>query len=117
MRLTPKNIDQLYQALIGLPGNMKIEADPDTGVSEKTVDELRSRVTWPTGLVVVTPREHYPEVTVTISQANAMPRDGAIIFSDRTVGLQSAARGFGGSRNAHSFCHDPFSTGAHLYRH
>jgi hypothetical protein len=30
---------------------MKVKAHPETGVSEKTVDELRARTTWPAGLV------------------------------------------------------------------
>jgi hypothetical protein len=60
MRLMPNDIEQLRQALVGQPGDRKFEADEDTGVSEKTVDELRARNTWPSGLVVETPGENYP---------------------------------------------------------
>ncbi len=67
MRLMPDTIEQLRQALMGQPGDRKIEADADTGITEKTVDELRARSAWPSGLVVETPRENYPEAVVKIS--------------------------------------------------
>lgn len=69
MRLAPANVDDLHQALVGLPGNMNVEASPDTGITDKTVDELRARTTWPPGLSVEIPREHYPESTVKISKS------------------------------------------------
>jgi hypothetical protein len=50
---------------------MKVEADEDTGLAEKTVGELRARSTWPRGLVVITPpREAHPEAVLKISVAN-----------------------------------------------
>ena len=50
---------------------MKVEADEDTGVTEKTAGELRARSTWPRGIVVITPpREAHPEAAVKISVAN-----------------------------------------------
>ena len=51
LRNAPANIHDLHLALAGLPNNMKVKAHPETGVSEKTVDELRARTTWPAGLV------------------------------------------------------------------
>ena len=64
----PANIHDLHLALAGLPNNMKVKAHPETGVSEKTVDELRARTTWPTGLVVMTPRKLKPKSVVKISK-------------------------------------------------
>jgi hypothetical protein len=52
-----------------LPDNMKVEADEDTGINEKTVGELRARTVWPRGLVVIIPRELYPEAVVKISKS------------------------------------------------
>ena len=39
-RSIPANIHELRLALAGLPKEMKVKADSETGVSEKTVDEL-----------------------------------------------------------------------------
>jgi hypothetical protein len=72
-RYLPTDIDGLRTILNDerLPDDMKVEADEDTGVTEKTVGELRARRTWPRGgLVVVTPRESRPEAVVKISVAN-----------------------------------------------
>jgi hypothetical protein len=71
MRFIPTDIDGLRTILNDerLPDDMKVEADEDTGVREKTVGELRARTTWPRGLVVVTPREAHPEAVVKISVA------------------------------------------------
>jgi hypothetical protein len=48
---------------------VKIEADEDTGLPEKTVGELRARSTWPKGLVVITPPRE-AEAVVKIRVAN-----------------------------------------------
>ena len=66
--MLPNNVDELRQALFGLPGDMKVEADPDTEISAKTVDELRAMTSWPPGLRVEAPRERYPDSTVKISK-------------------------------------------------
>ena len=70
LRWTPKDIDQLRRVLEDQPGDRKVEADQDTGVTEKTVDELRARPMWPGNLVVTTPREGYPEAVVKISKGS-----------------------------------------------
>ena len=49
---------------------MKVEADPDTGVSAKTVDELRALTAWPAKIVVIVDRERYPETTVKIIKSS-----------------------------------------------
>jgi len=41
-----KNTAALDIALSGLPAKMRVEADVDTGVSAKTVGELRKVTTW-----------------------------------------------------------------------
>jgi hypothetical protein len=56
-RNVPASINELHLALAGLPNDMKVKADPKTGVVENTVDELRARTTWPPGLVITTPRK------------------------------------------------------------
>jgi hypothetical protein len=68
-RNVPANIHELHLALAGLPNDMKVKADSETGVSEKTVDELRARTPWPPGLVVTTPRKLRPRSVVKISKA------------------------------------------------
>jgi hypothetical protein len=61
-RYTPEDMDGLRTVLGDerLTDEMKVEADEDTGVTEKTVGELRARTTWPGDLVVIIPREHLP---------------------------------------------------------
>ena len=54
---------------IGIAAPVMLCAHSETGVSEKTVDELRARTTWPPGLVVTTPREIHPKSVVKISKA------------------------------------------------
>jgi hypothetical protein len=56
-RNVPANIHELYLALAGLPKDMEVKADAETGVPEKTVEELWARTTWPPGLVITTPRK------------------------------------------------------------
>jgi hypothetical protein len=71
MRLMPSTIEALRQALADQPGDRKVEADQHTGITEKTVDELRARSTWPNDLIIETPRENYPEAVVKISVRTA----------------------------------------------
>jgi hypothetical protein len=67
-RYTPQGIDDLRTLLDALSEEMKIEADEDTGVMEKTVGKLRARTAWPGGLVVTIPRENYADAVVKISK-------------------------------------------------
>ena len=41
MKYKPKSIAALHIALGGLPAKMRVEVDGDTGVTAKTVGELR----------------------------------------------------------------------------
>jgi hypothetical protein len=68
IRNIPANIHELRLALAGLPNDMKVIAHPETGVFEKTVDQLFARTTWPPGLVVTTPRKLEPRSVVKISK-------------------------------------------------
>ena len=61
MRFKPKSIGALHLALGGLPDKMRVEADPDIGVSAKTVRELRKLAAWPENLAVTTPQDRNPE--------------------------------------------------------
>lgn len=68
-RNVPANLPELHLALAGLPNDMKVKADPETGVFEKTVDELRARTIWQRGLALTTPRKLHPKSVVKISKA------------------------------------------------
>jgi hypothetical protein len=74
MRYKPKSIAALHIALGGLPASMRVEADPDIGVSAKTVGELRKVAAWPENRVITTPPERDPEGTVRVSKANVATR-------------------------------------------
>ena len=69
IRNVPANIHELRLALAGLPKDMKVIADSETGVSERTVDELLARTNWPPGLVLTTPRKLQPRSVVKVSKA------------------------------------------------
>jgi hypothetical protein len=74
MRYKPKSIAALDIALGGLPDKMRVEADPDIGVSAKTVGELRKVRAWPENLAVTIPQERHPESVVKVSKANVATR-------------------------------------------
>jgi hypothetical protein len=67
-RNVPANIHELRLALAGLPKDMKVKAHPETGVSEKTVDELVVRTSWPPSMVVTVPRKLQPRSVVKITK-------------------------------------------------
>ncbi len=74
MRYRPKGTAALHIALGGLPDKMRVELDPDVGVSVRTVGELRKVTTWPENLVITTPQERYPESAVKISKVSVTTR-------------------------------------------
>jgi hypothetical protein len=53
MQYKPKSIPALHIALGGLSAKMRVEADPETGVSAKTVGELRKLTLWSENLVIM----------------------------------------------------------------
>jgi hypothetical protein len=64
MRFKPKSIAALHIALGGLPNEMKVKVEPDTGVSAKTVGELRKAKAWPDNLAITTPQDGVSAVKV-----------------------------------------------------
>jgi len=74
MRYKPKSIASLHIALGGFPNKMRVELDPDIGVSAKTVGELRKVTAWPENLVITTPQERHPESAVKVSKASVATR-------------------------------------------
>jgi hypothetical protein len=74
MRYKAKSIAALQLALGSLPDKMRVEVDPDIGVSAKTVGELRKVTAWPEGLAVTTPQERHADSFVRLSKANVATR-------------------------------------------
>ena len=74
MQFKPRSVPALHIALGGLPGKMRVEADPGIGVSATTVGELRKVTVWAENLVITTPQEHHPESVVKISKASVATR-------------------------------------------
>jgi hypothetical protein len=74
MRYKPKNIAALQIVLAGLPDKMRVEVDPDVGLSAKTVGELRNATAWPDGSVVATPPEPAAGAAVRVSKASHATR-------------------------------------------
>ena len=74
MQFKPKSIAALHIALGGLPGKMRVEVDPDIGVSARTVGELRKVTAWPENLVITTPQERHPDSAVKVSKASVATR-------------------------------------------
>ena len=72
MRYVPRNLGDLHSALNRrLPDEMPVEASEETGISAKSVGELRRLSSWPPGLVVETPHDPIrPESIVKISIAS-----------------------------------------------
>jgi hypothetical protein len=65
-RNVPANVHELRLALVGLPQDMKVLAESETGVLESTVE--CTRTTWPPDLVVTTPRKLHPKSVVKVSK-------------------------------------------------
>jgi hypothetical protein len=74
MRYKAKSIAALQLAIGGLPNQMRVEVEPDIGVSAKTVAELRKVTVWPENLAITTPLEHDPKSTVKINKVSGATR-------------------------------------------
>jgi hypothetical protein len=72
MRYVPRNLGNLHSVLNRrLSDEMPVEASEETGISAKSVRELRRLSSWPGGLVVETPPDpSRPHSTVMISIAS-----------------------------------------------
>jgi hypothetical protein len=74
MRYKPKTLAALHIAIGGLPDKMRVEVDPSTAVSAKTVGGLRKLKAWPENLVITTPEERRPGSAVKVSKASVATR-------------------------------------------
>jgi hypothetical protein len=74
MRYKAKTIAALQLALGSLPDKMRVEVDPDIGLSAKTVGELRKATAWPETLAVITPQERHADSAVKVSKVNVATR-------------------------------------------
>ena len=57
-----------------MPNKMRVQVDPDIGVSAKIVGELRKVTAWPENLVITIPQERYPESAIKISKVSVTTR-------------------------------------------
>jgi hypothetical protein len=74
MRYKPKSVAALHIALGGLPDGMRVEADPNVGVSAKTVGQLRKVPAWPENLAIAVPQARFPESVVMVSKVTVSSR-------------------------------------------
>ena len=74
MKYKPKSVAALHIALGGLPDKMRVQTDPDIGVSAKTVGQLRKVKAWPENLAIAVPQERLPGSAVLISKASVATR-------------------------------------------
>jgi hypothetical protein len=74
MKYKPKSFAALHIALGGLPDKMRVQADPDTQVSAKTVGQLRKLMAWPDNLAIAIPQERLPGSVVVVSKASVATR-------------------------------------------
>jgi hypothetical protein len=63
VRNVPAHVLDHHLALAGLPKNMKGKAHPKRAFPKRPLMRLRTRTTWPPGLVVTTPREPQTEIS------------------------------------------------------
>jgi len=72
MRYVPRNLGDLHSVLHRLlRDEMPVEASEETGITAKSVGDLRRLSSWPGGLVVETPlHPGRPESIVKISMAS-----------------------------------------------
>jgi hypothetical protein len=74
MRYKPKSVAALHIALGGLPDNMRVEADPNVGVSAKTVGQLRKVAAWPENVATAVPQERFAGSVVVVSKVSVSSR-------------------------------------------
>jgi hypothetical protein len=74
MHYKPKSVAALQIALGGLPERMRVEPEPDTHLSAKTVGQLRKLDTWPDNLVLTVPEQYQAAGCVKVGKANTKGR-------------------------------------------
>ncbi len=72
MRYKPETIDEVRKCLDHCPDYMKVVVKRDVPMVTKTVADLRSLSTWPTGLVLSLPLpgDRYPDSVVEVDRAS-----------------------------------------------
>ena len=74
MHYKPKSVAALHIALGGLPERMRVEPEPDTHLSARTVGELRKLDTWPDNLALTVPEQDQASGCVKVGKANTKGR-------------------------------------------
>ena len=74
MRYKAKNVAALQTLLSSWPDQMRVEVDPDIGVSARTVGELRKLTAWPENLAITTPPQPDPESAIKVSKVSTTTR-------------------------------------------
>jgi hypothetical protein len=74
MHYKPKSVAALQIALGGLPEQMRVESEPDTHLSAKTVGQLRKLDTWPDNLALTVPEQYQATSCVKVGKANTEGR-------------------------------------------
>ena len=74
MRYKPKSLPALHIAVGGLPDKMRVEAEPNIGISAKTVGQLRKMTAWPENLAITIPQDRDSKSTVKISKITVATR-------------------------------------------
>jgi hypothetical protein len=74
MRYKAKSVAALQMLLGDLPDRMRVDIEPNVGVSAKTVGELRKVTAWPENLAITIPMEHGPEDVIKVSKASMATR-------------------------------------------
>lgn len=74
MRYKAKSVAALQTVLGGWPNRMRVEVDPDIGVSARTVGELRKVTDWPENLAITTPPEGRRERCIKVSKVSMATR-------------------------------------------
>jgi hypothetical protein len=74
MRYKAKSVAALQTVLGGWPDRMRVEVDPNLGVSAKTVGELRKMTAWPENLAITIPPDDEPGGCIKVSKASVATR-------------------------------------------
>ena len=73
MHYKPKSVAGLQIALAG-PEQMRVQPEPDTHLSAKTVGQLRKLDTWPDNLVLTVPEQYQATGCVKVGKASTKGR-------------------------------------------
>lgn len=74
MHFKAKSVAALQMLLGDLPDRMPVYADPEVGLTAKTVGDLRKMTAWPDNLDINIPLEAGPEAIVRVAKASVSTR-------------------------------------------